>query len=120
MQEFIEIETLLLLTFFIFLHNQLSSIHSIVPYQRVQIFEKDDSSNRQKINDCSFQSVSRQILYHKNLSFSFVKISVEFYLGAYEDLRAYLDLRTLRKYFPQYWGIIQIGHLIGHSRLVLN
>ena len=37
----------LLLTFFVCLHNQLSSIHSIITYYRVQMFEKGDSSNRQ-------------------------------------------------------------------------
>ena len=37
----------LILTFFIYLDNQLSSIHSIMTYQRIQMFEKYDSSNRQ-------------------------------------------------------------------------
>ena len=37
----------LLLTFFKCLHNQLSSMHSIITYSRVQMFEKSDSSNRQ-------------------------------------------------------------------------
>ena len=41
-QKFIEIHGWLLLTFFICLHNQLSSFNSIV----VHISEKRDSSNR--------------------------------------------------------------------------
>ena len=48
-------EAWLLLTFFMCLHNQLSSTHSIVTYGRIQMLEKGDSSNRQKMNDCSFQ-----------------------------------------------------------------
>ena len=40
-QKFIEIQDWLLLTFFICLHNQLSSFNSII----VQISEKRDSSN---------------------------------------------------------------------------
>ena len=51
-EEFIEIEAWLLLTFFICLHNELSSIHSIVTNQTVQMLEIGDSSNRQKINGC--------------------------------------------------------------------
>ena len=39
-QEFSEIEFSLFLTFFICLHNQLSSIHSIVTRLRIQIFKK--------------------------------------------------------------------------------
>ena len=42
-QKFIEIEGWLLLTFFICLHNQLSSFNSII----VQMSEKRDLSNRQ-------------------------------------------------------------------------
>ena len=42
-QKFIEIQDWLLLTFFICLHNQLSSFNSII----VQMSEKCDSSNRQ-------------------------------------------------------------------------
>ena len=42
-QKFIETQDWLLLTFFISLHNQLSSFNSII----VQISEKRDSSNRQ-------------------------------------------------------------------------
>ena len=42
-QKFIEIQGWLLLTFFICLHNQLSSFNSII----VQMSEKRDSSNRQ-------------------------------------------------------------------------
>ena len=42
-QKFIEIQCWLLLTFFICLHNQLSSFYSIM----VQMSEKRDSSNRQ-------------------------------------------------------------------------
>ena len=42
-QKFIEIEGWLLLTFFICLHDQLSSSNSII----VQMFEKHDSSSRQ-------------------------------------------------------------------------
>ena len=43
-QEFIEFPP----TFFISLHNQLISINSIVTYSRVKMFEKCDSSNREK------------------------------------------------------------------------
>ena len=42
-QKFIEIQGLLLLTFFICLHNQLSSFNSII----VKMSEKHDSSSRQ-------------------------------------------------------------------------
>ena len=42
-QKFIEVQGWLLLTFFIGLHNQLSSFNSII----VQMSEKRDSSNRQ-------------------------------------------------------------------------
>ena len=42
-QKFIEIQGWLLLTFFICLHNQLSSFNSII----VQMSEKHDSSSRQ-------------------------------------------------------------------------
>ena len=42
-QKFIETQGWLPLTFFICLHNQLSSFNSII----VQMFEKRDSSNRQ-------------------------------------------------------------------------
>ena len=42
-QKIIEIQGWLLLTFFICLHNQLSSFNSII----VQMSEKRDSSNRQ-------------------------------------------------------------------------
>ena len=42
-QKFIEIQGWLLLTFFMCLHNQLSSFNSII----VQMSEKRDSSNRQ-------------------------------------------------------------------------
>ena len=41
-QKYIEIQGWLLLTFFICLHNQLSSFNSIA----VQIYEKHDSSSR--------------------------------------------------------------------------
>ena len=41
LKKFIEIEGWLLLTFFVFLHNQLSSSNSII----VQMSEKRDSSN---------------------------------------------------------------------------
>ena len=43
LKKFIEIQGCLLLTFFIYLHNQLSSFDSII----VQMSEKRDSSNRQ-------------------------------------------------------------------------
>ena len=43
--EFIEIEAGLLLTFFTWLHNQLSSTHSTVTYETVQMFEKVNKSN---------------------------------------------------------------------------
>ena len=45
-QEFIEAEACLVLTFFLCLHNQLISTQSIVTH--MQMFEKCDSSNRQK------------------------------------------------------------------------
>ena len=47
-QEFIEIQACLLLNFFLCLHNQLVSVHSIVTHQRAPMFEKCNSSNRQK------------------------------------------------------------------------
>ena len=67
LQEFIEIEAWLLLTFFICLNNQLSSIHSIIAYSRVQMLVWGDSSSKQKTNGCSFQQVLRQILSFQNL-----------------------------------------------------
>ena len=42
-QKFIEIQGWLLLTFFIYLHNQLSSFNSVI----AQMSEKRDSLNRQ-------------------------------------------------------------------------
>ena len=54
-QEFIELKPRLLLTFFICLHNQTSSPHFIVTYERVQIFKEDDLSNRRKIDGCSIK-----------------------------------------------------------------
>ena len=62
MQKFIEIKVWLLLTFFICLHNQLSSIHPIDTYQREHMFVKGYSSNTEKMNGCSFQPVLRQNL----------------------------------------------------------
>ena len=50
-QKFIEIQGWLLLTFFMCLHNQLSSFNSII----VQMSEKRDSSNTVKMNGCFFQ-----------------------------------------------------------------
>ena len=38
----------LLLTFFVRVHNQLSSMHSIITYERVQMFENCNSSNGSK------------------------------------------------------------------------
>ena len=61
-QEFLEIEAWLLLTFFVSLHSHLSLIYSIVTYYREQMFEKGDSSNRQKMNVWSFQQGLRQNL----------------------------------------------------------
>ena len=61
-QELIEIETWLLLSFFTCLHNQLSSIDPIVICYRAQIFEQSDSSNRQKMNGCSLQQLLLQNL----------------------------------------------------------
>ena len=46
MQELIEIEAWLLMTFFQCLHNHLISIHSIATYYREQVFEECDSLNR--------------------------------------------------------------------------
>ena len=43
-QKFIQIQGWLLLMFFIYLHNQLSSFNSII----VQMSKKRDSSNRQQ------------------------------------------------------------------------
>ena len=42
-QKFIEMQSWLLLTFFVYLHNQLSSFNSII----VQMSKKRDSLNRQ-------------------------------------------------------------------------
>ena len=61
-QEFTETEAWLLLTFFIFLHNQLCSIHATATHYRVQMFEISHSSIKQKINGCSFQQVLRKNL----------------------------------------------------------
>ena len=58
-QEFIEIEAWLLLTFFLCLYNQFISIHSIVTYSRKQIFEKCDSSSRQELMVASFSISAR-------------------------------------------------------------
>ena len=77
-KEFIEIEAWLLLTFFICLHNQLSSTDFIVPFQKEQIFEKGGLSNRQKMNGCSFQQVLRQ-----NLSWFFSKHRKMLFLRAF-------------------------------------
>ena len=55
-QKFIEIQGWLLLTFFICLHNQLSSLNSII----VQMSEKHDSSKAVKMNGCFFQQRLRQ------------------------------------------------------------
>ena len=57
-QEFIEIEAWLLLTFFICLNNQLRSIYSIVKYLKVQMFEKDqaDSKNKRLVLSASFKA----------------------------------------------------------------
>ena len=52
LQDCIKKETWLLLSFFICLHK----------YKQAQMFEKGDSSNRQKINGCSFQHVLQQNL----------------------------------------------------------
>ena len=45
-QQLTKIEAWLLLTFFMCFSNHLSSIHSIVTYQKAQMFEKGDPSNR--------------------------------------------------------------------------
>ena len=58
-QEFIEIEAWLLLTFFLCLDNQSISVHSIFMYQKLQMFEKCDSSNREKLTVSSFKSQQR-------------------------------------------------------------
>ena len=47
-QEFIEIQAWLLLTFFLFLPNQLISVYYIITNIRVQMFKKCDSSIRKK------------------------------------------------------------------------
>ena len=60
-QEFIAIEAWLLLTFFIGLHNELSSIRTIDTYERAHVFENGDSANGQKMNSCSFQQVHGKI-----------------------------------------------------------
>ena len=43
LQEFTEIEAWMLLTLFICLHKRSRSMHSIVTYYRVQMFEKGDN-----------------------------------------------------------------------------
>ena len=58
-QEFIEIEARLLLTFSLCLHDQFISIHSIVTYSRKQMFEKCDSLNRQNLTVASFSISAR-------------------------------------------------------------
>ena len=58
--KFIEIEAWLLLTFFICLHNQPSSIHFIASHTKE--YEQGDSSNRQKMKGCSFQQHLQQNL----------------------------------------------------------
>ena len=58
-QEFIEIEAWLLLTFFLCLDNQSISVHSIFMYQKLQMFEKCDSSNREKLMVSSFKFQQR-------------------------------------------------------------
>ena len=60
MQEFIEIEAWLLPTFFLCLHNQLSSVHSFVTFQRVQMFEKGDPQVDSK-NECFFFQHFRKV-----------------------------------------------------------
>ena len=55
-QGFIEIEAWLFLIFLVCLHNQLNSIHSIVTYERLQMFQKGDSSNRQLLFSASFMA----------------------------------------------------------------
>ena len=54
---------------FIYFHTQLNSIHSIVTYKRVKVFEKGDSSNSQKMNGCSFQQVLRFLFQHRKKVF---------------------------------------------------
>ena len=58
-QEFIETEAWMLLTFFLCLQNQLLSIHSTVTYWREKMFEKYDSSDRQKWMVPSFSISAR-------------------------------------------------------------
>ena len=59
-QELVKIGALLLLAFFLCLHDQLISIHCHI--SKSTIFEKSDLSHRQKINVCSFQQGLRQNL----------------------------------------------------------
>ena len=59
-QELTEIEVWLFLT--LYLQNQLSKIHFMVTYYRVQMFATVDLSNRQKINGCFFPPDLRQNL----------------------------------------------------------
>ena len=66
-QEFIEIQAWLLLTFFICLQNQLSSTYSIFIYLRVLMFKQTkwfikSWFNRQKTNSYSFQQLLPQNL----------------------------------------------------------
>ena len=56
-QEFIQREAGVLLIFFKCLYNQLNPVNFILTYQTVHMFEKVDSSNSQKMNDCSCQQV---------------------------------------------------------------
>ena len=58
-QEIFEIKAWILLTFFICLHNQLSSINS--SHIKKYMFYKVDSSNTRKMNGSSYQQVLRQI-----------------------------------------------------------
>ena len=67
-QELFEIEAWLLPTFFICLHNQLISIHSIVTYYMTRMFEKCDSLNRQKWVVASF-NISASFTAKFNLIF---------------------------------------------------
>ena len=71
-QKFIEIQGWLLLTFFICLYNQLSSINSII----VQMPEKHDSLNRQK----KWMVASSSNFYHKTWVCFCLNIRKRFFL----------------------------------------
>ena len=68
----------LLLTFFICLHNQLSFINFITTYQRVQMFEKCASLNRQQIvRQHTTSAGKREYFDDTNFRYLFMKLVCE-------------------------------------------